>query len=122
MIYLLILTGLFDAISEASNHGKINFLGSWFRQDSWQNKNQLFERLHSMFPKPVAYILAYWVLIYFTDAFHFFKGLLIVTIGISIQYSTIQWYWYFIIYSGSFTVFYTSIDLINQWTKSKSLQ
>ena len=116
MIILLALTGLLDAISEASNHGKINYLGSWFKQDAWNNKNELFARLETMFPKPIAYVLAYWVLIYFTDAFHFFKGLLVVAIGICIQYSEIEWYWYFVIYSASFTVFYTGLDLINKRT------
>ena len=57
------LIGLFNAISEASNQGKItHFLPAWFGPDSWQNKYTWFWGYGK-----------YWPLIVFTDAFHFFK-------------------------------------------------
>src|SRR3972149_3498697 len=99
---LLILIGLLSAMSELSNHGKLNHWPQWFTQDSWMNKN-------TWRPTP---LFTFWPLIIFADAFHFFKTLWLICFCLTVQYIALEWYWCFIAYSVSFQCFYWLIPLI----------
>jgi hypothetical protein len=95
MIYL-ILIGLFNALSELSNHGKLNHWGFWFSQLAWTNKN-------NWKPYPM---WRWWPFIIFTDLFHFAKTIWVVLMCICVQFVDLEWYYSFMIYSCSFSVFY----------------
>jgi hypothetical protein len=103
MIYtLLVLIGIFNAISELSNHGKINHWGQWWSIQAWENKNRW---------KPYP-MWRYWPFITLTDSFHFFKSCWVVSMCLAIQLGGLDWYLSFIIYSISFTIFYTLLPYI----------
>ena len=101
------LIGLFNAISEASNQGKItHFLPAWFGPDSWQNKYTWFWGYGK-----------YWPLIVFTDAFHFFKTCWVVCMCWGMQkaykepdfYGPISAVLCFVFYSAAFEIVYTLV-------------
>jgi|688.fasta_scaffold56929_10 hypothetical protein len=103
MIYtLLVLIGIFNAISELSNHGKINHWGQWWSIQAWENKNKW---------KPYP-LWRYWPFIILTDAFHFFKTCWVITMAFAIQIGGLDWYYSFTIYSASFAIFYTLLPYI----------
>lgn len=103
MIYtLVILIALFNAISELSNHGKLDSWGKWWSVGAWDNKN-------TWKPYPM---WRYWPFIVFTDAFHAFKTLWVVSMCLAIQLSGLDWWLSFAVYSVSFSFFYTIIPLI----------
>ncbi len=99
---LLTMIGLFNAISELSNHGKINHWGQWWSIQAWENKNKW---------KPYP-LWRYWPFIIFTDAFHFFKTCWVITMAFAIQISGLDWWLSFTIYSASFAIFYTLLPYI----------
>lgn len=99
---LIILIGLFNAISELSNHGKLDSWGKWWSMDGWENKN-------TWKPYPM---WRYWPFIIFTDAFHLFKTLWVIFMCLAIQLSGLEWWYSFSVYSVSFSFFYTIIPLI----------
>jgi hypothetical protein len=103
MIYtLLVLIGIFNAISELSNHGKINHWGQWWSIQAWENKNKW---------KPYP-LWRYWPFIILTDAFHFFKTCWVITMAFAIQIGGLDWYYSFTIYSATFAIFYTLLPYI----------
>ena len=99
---LLILIGLFNAISELSNHGKINHWGKWWNIESWNNKN-------TWQPYPM---WRYWPFIIFTDAFHFFKALWVICMCLAVYLGGLSPLLSFTLYSVSFSVFYTILPYI----------
>ena len=102
LLYIF-LAGLFSAISELSNHGKINHWGKWFSQDAWNNKN-------TWKPYP---LWRFWPFIILTDAFHLFKTLFLVAFCLSASLCQLEWYYLFIGYSASFSVFYSTLPYIS---------
>ena len=69
------LIGIFNAVSEASNQGHLNNWPQWFTQGVWVNK---------YYWKPLG-LWQYWPLVCFTDAFHFFKTLWVITMCLMVQ-------------------------------------
>lgn len=100
MIYILLaFIGVSNAISELSNHGKLNHWGKWWTVEAWNNKNTW---------KPKGWWKIY-PLIIFTDAFHFFKTLWVLSMCFSIYLGGMDWWLAFIIYSCWFQVAYSLI-------------
>lgn len=102
MIYLLILIGLFNAVSELSNHGKLDHWWYWFSQAAWENKNKW---------KPYP-MWRWWPFIILTDAFHCFKFLWVVCMCWAIFIGGMNPFYSFGIYSVSFEVFYFLLPYI----------
>ena len=99
---LLICIGLFNAISELSNHGKLDHWWYWFSQAAWQNKN-------TWKPYP---LWRRWPFIIFTDAFHAFKFLWVIALSCAVWLGGIDPFFSFAIYSTSFTIFYVIVPFI----------
>ncbi len=99
---LLILIGLFNAISELSNHGKINHWGKWWSVIAWNNKN-------TWKPYPM---WRYYPFITFTDAFHLFKFLWVASMCLAIYLGGIHPIIAYAVYSISFTIFYTLLPYL----------
>lgn len=102
MVYLLITIGLANAISELSNHGKLNHWWYWFSQAAWNNKN-------TWKPYP---IWRMWPFIILTDAFHFFKTIWVLAMCFAIYHGPFNPWLSFAIYSSSFSVFYWLLPYI----------
>lgn len=113
---LLILIGLFNAISEASNQSKlqsVNGWGKWFDENSWMNKNTW---------KPILGFIkwSWWPFIVFTDAFHFFKSCWVICVCLLPIFAPIELSQnmailiciYFATYSTSFEIIYSILPYL----------
>lgn len=103
MTYLLLfIIGFTNAVSELSNQGKLDSWWYWFSQAAWQNKNKWK-------PYPLWRI---WPFIIFTDAFHFFKTIWVISMCYAIFLGGLNPLHAFGVYSITFEVFYTLLPFI----------
>lgn len=103
MIYFLLVTiGFANALSELSNQGKLDHWWHWFSQESWENKN-------NWQPYPM---WRYWPFIIFTDSFHFFKTIWVISMCFAILFGGLNPFYSFGVYSASFQLFYIILPFI----------
>jgi len=102
-VFLLAFIGLFNAISELSNHGKLDHWWYWFSQAAWNNKNKW---------KPYP-MWRWWPFIIFTDNFHTSKTIWVILMCLAIYWGGVPIVYSFCVYSISFTFFYVLLPFIN---------
>lgn len=105
LIFLAILIATFNSISELSNQGKLRSSdgwGLWWDEHSWNNKNLWY-------PLFGFYKWSWWPLIIFTDAFHFFKTLWVITMCFLplLEWDALTPVKVFVVYSCTFEIVYT---------------
>ena len=110
MIYLLLaIAGMANAISELGNHTKLNFLHrKWWSQDGWMNKN-------NWKPQP---LWQYFPFIMFTDSFHFFKLIWVLSFCFCVAIGG-NFIFAFIIYSLFFEITYRVFPILISIIKKK---